>query len=557
MWSTTIVSLLALAAQPAPAASHNWIGEPIATRQLAFTIPYQIERPQQISHEPAEVQLHVSSDRGANWRLSTKVDPAQGSFYFRAPADGEYWFTVLTVDRSGQVRPSWAQAQILRVLVDSSPPTVQLKAQRGQAGQITAQWEVRDARAKLDSFRLHYRTTGVDAWQPVAVGPQNFKSTAGQQTGEVTWWPNSAKGTKGIVQIRVECADEAGNPAVSHAQVNLDTDTGPAQTPAVATKAEPARPAAAAKPEPAPPAVAQTKPELPKTEPPKPAVAEASKPPAVAAQPNPPVANQVAAPASVAGPAAVRPAPGVSPPAAAPAVTNSASPAPAAPPLAQAAPPTASPRPRMINARLFELEYDASGVGPPGVGRVELWATHDGGRSWVGQMTDDDNRSPLIVRADTEGLYGYRLVRTNQGRGDAAPRSGDPPQLWIGVDLTPPAVRILRIQPVAGQPGQLLIAWETSDSLLAQRPISLFCSANPSGPWLPIAGGLENSGQYVWLVGGNVPDQAFIRVEARDEAGNTNSNQTPGPLLLRPALPTAQLPEQRPLGPGTPGPGYR
>jgi hypothetical protein len=537
MSPTWIVLLLAGLAQPAPGTSPQWIGEPIATRQVAFTIPYQIERPQQISQEPVEVQLHVSSDRGVNWRLSSKVDPAQGSFYFRAPNDGEYWFTVLTVDRSGQVRPPLAQAPILRVVVDSNPPGLQLKAQRGQAGQITAQWEVRDERPKLDSLRLHYRVGDVDAWQPVAVGPQNFKANGALQTGEVTWWPNAAKG---IVQIRVECTDLAGNPAVSHAQVNVDA---PAAPPASAVaKAEPAKPAPAAP-------VAQAKPEPPKTEPAKPApskpaVADAGKPPAVAAQPNPPVANQVASPASGTPPKTdVRP----------------AATAPSAPPVAQTAPgmAPAGPRPRMINARMFELEYDASGIGAPGVGRVELWATRDGGRSWGNYMVDDDNRSPLIVRADAEGLYGFRLVRTNHGRGDQPPRSGDPPQVWIGVDLTPPAVRILRIQPVAGQPGQMLIAWEASDSLLAQRPISVSCATTPYGPWLPIAGGLENTGQYVWFVGANAPEQAFIRVEARDEAGNTSSNQTPGPLLLRPGLPTAQLPQQPAPGPGAARPGYR
>lgn len=488
MWTASIASLLAILAQPTPGTSPNGTSQPIVTRQLAFTIPYQIDRPDQISQEPSEVRLFVSVDRGANWRLYGKVEPSRGSFYFRAAADGEYWFTVQTLDRSGHIRPPWPQAPILRVLVDTSPPTLELKAQRGQAGQVTAQWEVRDQWPKAESLRLHYRLEGADTWQPVAVSPHNFKLNGTLQTGEVTWWPNA---TKGILQIRAECADGAGNPAVSHAQVSLAPPADAAQS--------------TSKPVP-----------TPKPEPSKP-LAEAAKPAAVTAQPSPPIANQPTPP---------------------PAARN----------------PAAPPRSRMVNSRVFELEYDVSAAGPAGVSRVELWGTRDGGRSWSSFAVDDDNRSPLLVKTDAEGLYGFRVVvRTGNGQGGQPPKSGDPPQIWIGVDLTPPALRLLRVQPVAGQPGHLQIAWEASDSLLSERPISLFYSGGPQGPWLPIAGGLANTGQYMWLAERNVPDRVFIRVEARDEAGNTAAAQTPYPILLQRDLPTAQIP----LGPGGPAPIHR
>jgi hypothetical protein len=542
MWPILILSLLTLPGQSAAAPQQpNWISaEPIITRQMVFTIPYQIDRPQQISQEPTEVQLFVSTDRGANWRLYGKVEPAQGSFLFRTTTDGEYWFTVRTLDRSGQIRPQWAQAPILRVRIDTNPPALQLKAQRGQAGQITAQWEVRDETFKLDSLRLQYRAQGDQAWQSVAVGPQNFKPNGSGYTGEVTWWPNMTKGT---LQIRAECADAASNPAVSHAQVSLDgaADRGSvAQTPATTAKPEPAKPAVAA-----------------------------AKPAAVAAQPNPPIANQAAPPAiasktPAAPAAATTPA---APPAAAPVAPTAPAATTTTPPVAAAAPaapaqpaPNAvassqpAPRPRMINARMFELEYDVSAAGPSGISRVELWATRDGGRTWANVAVDDDNRSPLIVRTDGEGLYGFRVVvRNSNGQGDEPPKSGDVPQVWIGVDLTPPMVRILRVQPVVGQPGQMHIAWEASDALLAERPITLSYSANPNGPWAPIAGGLENTGQYTWTTGPTVPDQILIRVDARDEAGNMAAVQLPGPLQLRRSLPTAQIRDVRPMAPGVGG----
>ncbi len=511
MWPSSILPLLIMFAPPTSGATPNWIGEPIITRQMAFTIPYQIDRPLQMTQEPVEVQLFVSTDRGANWRLYNKVEPTQGSFLFRTSVDGEYWFTVRTLDRSGQLRPQ-GPPPILRVQIDTNPPLLQLKAQHGQAGQVTAQWEIRDDTLKPDSFRILYRLEGENAWLPVAVSSKNFKRNAASQVGEITWWPNKPQGT---LQVRAECCDAAGNPAVSHAQVALTKAdaNATAQTPAAAAK--------------------------PQTD--KPAVA-AAKPAPVTAVPNPLIANQAAAPAAAKPPVAGQTSPATP---AKPAPATAASPAPSGPAASLSAQP-----PRMVSARTFELEYNVSAAGVPAGNRVELWATRDGGRTWALATVDDDNRSPLIVRTDAEGLFGFRLtVRTANGQGVEPPKPGDPPQVWIGVDLTPPAVRILRIQPVAGQPGQLQIAWEATDAQLAERPIALSCATTPNGPWLPIAGGLENSGYYTWMAGPTVPDPVFIRVEARDAAGNTASNQTPMPILLQRQLPTAQNHDVRPVGP--------
>ena len=96
-------------------------------------------------------------------------------------------------------------------------------------------------------------------------------------------------------------------------------------------------------------------------------------------------------------------------------------------------------RPRMVNSRTFELAYDVDSVGPSGIGRVELWGTRDGGQSWRRFTVESGNRSPLVVKVDDEGLYGFRAVVTNgAGVGGKPPKSGDSPDIWIGVDLTKP-----------------------------------------------------------------------------------------------------------------------
>ncbi len=207
-------------------------------------------------------------------------------------------------------------------------------------------------------------------------------------------------------------------------------------------------------------------------------------------------------------------------------------------------------RPRMVNSKVFELEYDVDSVGPSGIGRVELWGTQDGGKSWRRFATDSDNRSPLPVQVDGEGMYGFRVAVSNgAGLGGKPPMSGDAPDLWLGVDLTKPTARIISAQHGAeAETGQLVIAWQADDQLLAPRPVSLSFSANATGPWTPIASGLENTGRYAWPMDGRLPAQIFLRLEVRDEAGNVAEYQAPQPVAVDQSRPTARVRGIRPMG---------
>ena len=75
-----------------------------------------------MARELAEVQLYFSTNGGGTWQFYSKVDPVTGRFLFRAPNDGEYWFTVRTVDRAGQSSSVGANSAQLIVVVDTTPP---------------------------------------------------------------------------------------------------------------------------------------------------------------------------------------------------------------------------------------------------------------------------------------------------------------------------------------------------------------------------------------------------------------------------------------------------
>ena len=114
--------------------------------------------------------------------------------------------------RKARIRPK------LIVIVDTVPPKVQLTAVRGEAGQITAAFHIEEIYPKLDSLTIEYRLASTSAWQTVPVGPKDVRSNNAQHRGEVTWYPQNASGT---MEIRLRVNDMAGNPAESHAHLDL------------------------------------------------------------------------------------------------------------------------------------------------------------------------------------------------------------------------------------------------------------------------------------------------------------------------------------------------
>jgi len=198
--------------------------------------------------------------------------------------------------------------------------------------------------------------------------------------------------------------------------------------------------------------------------------------------------------------------------------------------------------PKRVGSRTFSLEYDLNQVGQWGVSKVELWGSRDGGRTWRNYARDDDHRSPLLVTVDEEGTYGFRIVVDSVGAGSTAPAPGDAPELWVDVDLRRPVVELTGIERgIGNQADHLILRWRADDGNLESRPISLYFSSRPSGPWSTVATNLENTGVYAWRVERYVPERFFLRLEARDTAGNLAAFQTREPIAFAPDTLNARL----------------
>ena len=219
--TAAVVFLLALigsvagaAPESPPAAELPASGPMVAsTRQNAFTIPFRIEPAQTPSQQPVEVQLHVSTNQGTTWEQAGQVKPEKGAFVYRAPHDGEYWYSIRTVDQQGTARPEGPLQPQLKVTVDTVAPRLELSASRGPAGELLAHWQAVDPHLKLGSFKLEYQLGSTGPWERVAVesAPSAMRHTL---TGDATWWPT---GGNDVITVRAEITDSSGNPAVTPA----------------------------------------------------------------------------------------------------------------------------------------------------------------------------------------------------------------------------------------------------------------------------------------------------------------------------------------------------
>ena len=473
-----------------------------ATRQTTFSIPFTVD---ESAGEITEVQLHVSNDLGQTWQLYARQKPSDTRFHFRAGREGEYWFASRTVDGAGRAVPETIARPQSRVIVDTTLPQITFSAKAGAAGDVQTSWEAKDLHLAPQSFKLEYQAGLGEAWQAVAVEPAANSDDSQTLRGQITWWP---KTTSRFINVRAEVLDIANNRAVVNQRVFLPTTSK-------SVAAQSARVFAGAGAVDAPP-----------VDP----FARAARSDMNGAVPRPP-SQPLATAANKSLPPTTTPydAPrDIGPPAAGQFISSQR---PADPP---AAPPTFAPgelpngeRPRMTNSKRFELDYAIDSAGPGGVKEVELWMTTDRGATWTRWGIDQDQTSPFEVELESEGIYGFRIVIvSNSGLASPKPQPGEPADLWVGVDVTPPTAQIASVAYGEGaHVGELEIRWEAEDARLGSRPVTLSFAEAPDGPWTTIAAGLPNTGQYYWLVDSRVPKKIILRLEVRDEADNTASHQ--------------------------------
>lgn len=187
----------------------------------------------------------------------------------------------------------------------------------------------------------------------------------------------------------------------------------------------------------------------------------------------------------------------------------------------------------LVNSTRISLSYELKNTGPSGVSGVDVWETRDG-RKWQKIAQTIERKPPAIVEVDGEGLHGFTIIpRSGVGLARKPPAAGDTPQVWVEVDLTPPRLKLDDVVVHTGKDtGKLTIRWTANDKNMGGEGIVLRCAEDPTRNWKTVAANVRNTGTYTWQMPEGTPYRFYVRVEARDNAGNTSIVQTSDPVVV-------------------------
>lgn len=494
-------------------------GRPIYTNKTRFRIPYNSDPEEMKRIGAKEIRLYVSEDRGAKWDMAQSVSPDAGKFQYQAPGDGEFWFSVRTVDGQDRMYPDENVSQPgLIVIVDTTPPVLELRLNQVAPGRVSLAWNASDTNLDPAQLKLEFVQPGTESWQMVGIVPKASDSTEWSVPGA------------GGVGVRGSITDLAGNVGQQETRLEMTGSTQPVSRPSVPDLNQPVANQ---------PLDTET------------AVHDAPLPPSL---PVPGSEDPLSPSAGTTpGPSMVSTIPSPTVPGTSPAVQSGENPATTNRPLTNFvtssrlnpnAPYNASGRRvRMVNSRQFNIGYKLQDVGPSGVSSVEMYLTRDDGATWQRYGEDPDRVSPFSVIVPEEGTFGLSLVvRSGVGLAVDPPQSGDKPAMVIQVDQTAPVIELLPVEQGQGATANnLLIRWRTRENHPAEKPVFLYYSVNRQGPWQPIALGIDDMGQFAWSVDPGVPSKFFLRLEIRDSAGNLARVETPDPLMVDLSRPTADI----------------
>lgn len=164
----------------------------IPSRQRSFGIPFEV-KPDGSVDPPKEIELLVSKDRGGRWHSVGRLGIDGKQFSYRAEDDGEHWFAFRTITLSGSIKQSTLGPQI-RVLVDATPPQIDVQLKQHTTGQIRVDWKVVEKNLKngYPQFSISPKPfEGERNWTPLGFDGRNQKTGNSQIEGSFLFWPEN------------------------------------------------------------------------------------------------------------------------------------------------------------------------------------------------------------------------------------------------------------------------------------------------------------------------------------------------------------------------------
>src|SRR5262245_34518893 len=160
-----MVGAAVLAQSPGATMAADSLPKKSYTNKTMFRLPVRIDEPSRGSVQ--EIRLYVKRGTG-EWACEQTAPPTQSFFAYHAPQDGEYWFTVVTVNKQGQANPAdvTREPPSLVVVVDTQAPDVEVRPLPVASGEVFLQCEIRDTNPDMLSCKLEYRAAD-QSWRPL------------------------------------------------------------------------------------------------------------------------------------------------------------------------------------------------------------------------------------------------------------------------------------------------------------------------------------------------------------------------------------------------------
>ena len=499
---------MAFAQAPAMTAAANLPSKTPGLRQEAVSSDLPVVKVQQEFRATlSAIQLYVKTPTG-DWKLHESIGPQQTRFSCKVAQDGEYWFMLATVDRVGKMEPANLSTAPVsrRVVVDTTPPSIQVEPWTSPDGELCLRCIVQDANPDHASLKAVAKTgTGEVPLQRVPNQTGVFRVAGLEARYPVIITMNDLAGNEGKKEINL--ADLVHSPK---------TLPNVAQTTIPAPVVEPMPVLPSPRFDPVPPPLPNTAPLVAKIETPASAPTMPVLPPAQRTDfPTPP--------------APITPMP-VAPPIEAPQTNTVVNRLPT-PAVTEFGNHGAIPH-QLINTTRANVDFRLDQVGPSGMGKVEIYMTPDKGQTWHRVGEHPDKRSPLEVSLPGDGEYGIRISVTNgNGFGGKAPVRGDAPHCTIEVDTMAPFVQ-LRSTELLPSTGQVELRWNAQDKNLGTEPVTLLYRTKADGPWQVIARNVKNEGVHRWAFPRDVGTQFFFKIEVADRAGNVAHDVSHQPVLI-------------------------
>ena len=203
-----------------------------------------------------------------------------------------------------------------------------------------------------------------------------------------------------------------------------------------------------------------------------------------------------------------------------------------------------------VRDKTVAIDFTVDRVGPSGVKKIDVYVTQDDGQSWFKYSDTIATNPPLNLDLPAkDGLYGFCMVLySGVGQTEGPPRPGDLPHFRLLVDRTAPQVAMYPPVLDPSQPNALLLRYKAADANLVPDSVTLYWRSRMDQPWQPIPSSARHPMPQAdgvvecsWTITPEIPNNVYLRVTARDQAGNIGEFVTRDPVMVDLNKPVARV----------------